>query len=481
MESVESNSGQSETIRTRFAPSPTGYLHIGGVRTALYSWLFARHFGGEFLLRIEDTDRERSTSEAIDAILDGMQWLGLEADSAPIFQTQRFDAYREVIDRMLEEGLAYRCYCSREEIEQMREAARLRGEKPRYDGRCRGRTEPVAGIDPVVRFKSPTEGSVVLDDLVKGRIEFSNAELDDLIIARSDGTPTYNFTVVVDDAQMQITHVIRGDDHVNNTPRQINLFRALGYDVPRYGHLPMIHGADGAKLSKRHGAVSVLEYREMGILPDALLNYLLRLGWSLGDREIFSRGEMIQLFDIANVSRSAANFDPAKLRWVNQQHIVDTDTGELAGLLAAELERRSIDVSSGPSLDAVVEALRERAQTIVEMADKALCYFADFQAFDPAAAKAHLRPVVLPLLRELRTALEETDVWSIERTQVAVESIAEMHDVKLGKLAQPLRVALTGQAASPGIGVTLALVGRERTLRRIDQAIAYIRERAAVS
>jgi len=481
MESVESNSGQSETIRTRFAPSPTGYLHIGGVRTALYSWLFARHFGGEFLLRIEDTDRERSTSEAIDAILGGMQWLGLEADSAPIFQTQRFDTYREVIDRMLEDGLAYRCYCSREEIEQMREAARLRGEKPRYDGRCRTRSEPVAGIDPVVRFKSPTEGSVILEDLVKGRIEFANAELDDLIIARSDGTPTYNFTVVVDDAQMQITHVIRGDDHVNNTPRQINLFRALGYDVPRYGHLPMIHGADGAKLSKRHGAVSVLEYKEMGILPDALLNYLLRLGWSLGDREIFSRNEMIQLFDIANVSRSAANFDPAKLRWVNQQHIVDTDTGELASLLAAELERRSIDVSSGPSLDAVVEALRERAQTIVEMADKALCYFADFETFDPQAAKAHLRPVVLPLLGELRTALEEIDVWSIERTQVAVESIAEIHDVKLGKLAQPLRVALTGQAASPGIGVTLALVGRERTLRRIDQAIAYIRERAAVS
>jgi len=468
-------------VVTRFAPSPTGYLHIGGVRTALYSWLFSRHHGGEFLLRIEDTDRERSTDEAIEAILGGMEWLGLEADAAPVFQTQRFDAYREVTERMLEDGLAYRCYCSREEIEQMREAARLRGDKPRYDGRCRSRSEPVAGVDPVVRFKNPTHGSVVLDDLVKGRIEFANAELDDLIIARSDGTPTYNFTVVVDDAQMQISHVIRGDDHVNNTPRQINLFRALGYDAPRYAHLPMIHGADGAKLSKRHGAVSVLEYREMGILPDALLNYLLRLGWSLGDQEIFSRSEMIQLFDIANVSRSAANFDPAKLRWVNQQHIVETDTGALANLLGAELERRSIDVSTGPSLDAVVEALRERAQTIVEMADKAECYFADFDEYNSNAAKSHLRPVVLELLTELRHALEQTQDWTIERTQQVVEATAEMHDLKLGKLAQPLRVALTGQAASPGIGVTLALVGRERTLRRIDQAISYIRERANVA
>jgi glutamyl-tRNA synthetase len=475
---VQSSAGRHQTIRTRFAPSPTGYLHIGGVRTALYSWLFARHHGGEFLLRIEDTDRERSTAEAIDAILGGMQWLGLDADAAPIYQTQRFDAYRTVLERMLEEGLAYRCYCSREEIEQMREAARARGEKPRYDGRCRNRSEPVAGVAPVVRFRSPTEGIVELEDMVKGRIEFDNAELDDLIIARSDGTPTYNFTVVVDDAQMQITHVIRGDDHVNNTPRQINLFRALGYEVPRYAHLPMIHGSDGAKLSKRHGAVSVLEFREMGILPDALLNYLLRLGWSLGDQEIFSRSDMIRLFDIANVSRSAANFDPAKLRWVNQQHIIDADTGALAALLESELERRSVDVAAGPPADAVVEALRERAQTIVEMADKALCYFADFDEFDPKSAKTHLRPVALPLLAELRRALAETDVWTIERTQTVVESVAEMHDVKLGKLAQPLRVALTGQAASPGIGVTLALVGRERALQRIDRAIEYIGQRA---
>ena len=473
--------GRHKKIRTRFAPSPTGYLHIGGVRTALYSWLFARHHGGEFLLRIEDTDRERSTDAAIDAILGGMQWLGLDADAEPIYQTRRFDLYRAAIERMLSAGLAYHCYCSREELEQMREAARARGEKPRYDGRCRHRSAPVAGVEPVVRFMNPTEGAVVLEDLVKGRIEFANSELDDLIIARSDGTPTYNFTVVVDDAQMQISHVIRGDDHVNNTPRQINMLRALGYEVPAYAHLPMIHGADGAKMSKRHGAVSVLEFREMGVLPDALLNYLLRLGWSYGDKEIFSRNEMVQLFDIANVSRSAANFDHDKLLWVNQQHIAEAATGELADLLAAELRRRGTDPSAGPPLDDVVEALRERSQTIVEMADKAGCYFEDFEDFDAKSAKAHLRPVARELLADLRTALEQTEVWSIERTQLAVETTAETHGVKLGKLAQPLRVALTGQAASPGIGVTLALVGREKTLARIDRAIEYISERAAAS
>ena len=445
----------------------------------MYSWLFARHNGGQFLLRIEDTDRERSTDAAIEAILGGMSWLGLEADADPIYQTRRFDVYREVVDRMLAEGLAYHCYCSREEIEQMREEARARGEKPRYDGRCRARTAPVSGVDPVVRFRSPTQGTVVLEDLVKGRIEFDNAELDDLIIARSDGTPTYNFTVVVDDAQMQISHVIRGDDHVNNTPRQINMFNALGYEVPTYAHLPMIHGADGAKLSKRHGAVSVLEFRELGILPDALLNYLLRLGWSHGDKEVFSRSEMIQLFDIAHVSRSAANFDHAKLLWVNQQHIVEAGTGELAELLETELRRRDIDPTDGPPLDDVVEALRERAQTIVEMADKAVCYFVDFEEFEAKSAKAHLRPVALDLLSDLARALEQTDVWSIERTQLAVEATAETHGVKLGKLAQPLRVAVTGQAASPGIGVTLALVGKKRTLSRIGRAISYIEERAA--
>ncbi len=467
------------SVRTRFAPSPTGYLHIGGVRTALYSWLFARHHGGEFLLRIEDTDQERSTDAAIEAILGGMQWLGLDADTDPIYQTQRFDAYSEVLERMLAEGLAYRCYCSREEIDEMREAARARGEKPRYDGRCRNRTEPVPGVDPVVRFRSPTDGTVVVDDLVKGPIEFSNAELDDLIIARSDGTPTYNFTVVVDDAQMNITHVIRGDDHVNNTPRQINMLRALGYDVPAYAHLPMIHGADGAKLSKRHGAVSVLEYRESGFLPDALLNYLLRLGWSLGDTEIFSRAEMIQLFDIGNVSRSAANFDQAKLLWVNQQHIVEAPTSDLAKLLTAELENRGADIAAGPSVDAVVEALRERAQSIVEMADKATCYFVEFDEFDAKSAKSHLRPVALEPLESLRRALEALEDWTVDRTQQAVEAVAEMHDIKMGKIAQPLRVAVTGQAASPGIGVTLELVGRERTLARMDRAVAYIKERAA--
>ena len=468
-----------KTIRTRFAPSPTGYLHIGGVRTALYCWLFARNQDGQFLLRIEDTDRERSSEEAIAAILGGMQWLGLEPDSPPVYQTQRFDAYRAVIDQMLADGQAYHCYCSREEIDQMREAARARGGKPRYDGRCRNRITRVAGVEPVVRFANPTQGTVVLDDIVKGRIEFANAELDDLIIARSDGTPTYNFTVVVDDAQMQISHVIRGDDHVNNTPRQINLFEALGYQVPAYAHLPMIHGADGAKLSKRHGAVSVLEYRKMGVLPDALLNYLLRLGWSSGDKEIFSRQEMIELFDLANVSRSAANFDQSKLLWVNQQHMVSCARPSLAQLLAAELQRRNIDASAGPPLEDVVAALRERAATVVEMADKAVCYFSDFDEFDVKAAKAHLRPVVLDAVSDLRAALAATATWDADTTQQALQAVAQSHQLKLGKLAQPLRVAVTGSAASPGIGVTLTLVGRDRTLQRIDRAIAYIRERTA--
>lgn len=467
------------SIVTRFAPSPTGYLHIGGVRTALYCWAFARRYGGKFLLRIEDTDRERSTQAAIDAIIQGMAWLGLDADAPPIFQTQRFDRYKKVINDMLDDGLAYHCYCSHEEIEAMREAARAAGLKPRYDGRCRQRTEPVDGIAPVVRFRNPLDGTVVVDDQVKGRIEYDNAELDDLIIARSDGTPTYNFTVVVDDAEMKVSHVIRGDDHVNNTPRQINLFQALGYSVPVYAHLPMIHGSDGAKLSKRHGAVSVLEYRSMGILPDALLNYLLRLGWSHGDQEIFTRDEMKSLFDFSSVSRSAANFDQDKLLWVNQQHIMVSSSAALAELLGSELQARSIDTSAGPSLDQVVEALRERSQTIVELADKAACYYSDFDGFDAKSAKAHLRGVALEPLLALRSALEAAETWSAEQTQQIVEVTAESHELKLGKLAQPLRVALTGQAASPGIGATLALVGRERTLQRIDRAIVYINERIA--
>jgi len=461
-------------IRTRFAPSPTGYLHIGSVRTALYAWLYARHHGGEYFLRIEDTDRERSTQAAVDAIIDGLDWLGLDADAPPIYQTQRFDRYREVLERLIADGHAYRCYCTREEIDAMRAEAQARGEKPRYDGRCRagGRERP--DVSPTVRFKTPLEGETVVDDLVKGRIVFDNAELDDLVIARSDGTPTYNFTVVVDDADMEITHVIRGDDHVNNTPRQINIFRALGVEPPAYAHLPMIHGPDGAKLSKRHGAVNVLEYRQMGYLPSAMLNYLARLGWSHGDQEIFTLDELIRLFDLDRVSRSAASFDPQKLLWVNQQHILKTPIPELVPLLAEQLERQGLDPRNGPALELTVEALRERSQTMAEMAERAHCYYTEFDAFDEKAAQKHLTPAAREVLEALRTAFEAVEGWSEAALEEAVGGVAERLGLKLGKVAQPLRVAVTGQAASPGIGTTLVLVGRERTLARIGRAIAHI-------
>jgi glutamyl-tRNA synthetase len=469
------------SIRTRFAPSPTGYLHIGGVRTALYCWLFARRKGGEFLLRIEDTDRERSTQPAIDAIHEALAWLGLEGDSEPVYQTARFDRYRERIGDLLESGRDYRCYCTPAEIDAMRAEAQARGEKPRYDRRCRQRAESRAGVDPVVRFKNPTEGQVVVDDAVKGRVEFDNSELDDLIIARSDGTPTYNFVVVVDDIDMAITHVIRGDDHLNNTPRQINLYRAFDCEPPLFAHLPMIHGPDGAKLSKRHGAVNVLEYRTMGFLPVAFLNYLLRLGFADGDKEIFSLDEMIAAFDLAGVSRSAARFDPGKLLWVNQQHILTAPTDRLVPLLGEQLAMQGLDPGNGPPLELTVEALRERSQTMLEMAELAHCYYEDYEAFDDKSAKAHLRPVSQESLAALREALAALADWTSESTEQAVAGVAGTLDLKLAKVAQPLRVALTGRAASPGIGTTLLLVGQQRTLARIDRALAYIAERAAAA
>jgi glutamyl-tRNA synthetase len=467
------------TVRTRFAPSPTGYLHIGSVRTALYAWLFARHHGGRFVLRIEDTDRERSTQAAVDAILDGLAWVGLDADEPPVYQTRRFERYGEVIARLLAEDKAYRCYCTREEIDAMRAAAQARGEKPRYDGRCRTRTEPREGVAPAVRFKNPLTGRVRVEDRVKGSVEFDNAELDDLIIARSDGTPTYNFTVVVDDADMQITHVIRGDDHMNNTPRQINLFHALGAEPPVFAHLPMIHGPDGAKLSKRHGAVNILEYRQMGYLPAALLNYLLRLGWSHGDQEIFTLEEMVRYFDLDKVSRSAAHFDPDKLLWVNQQHIQSAPQALLTDGLAEHLARQGLDPANGPPLAWTVEALRERSQTLLEMAEQAHCYYEEYEEFDQKAAKAHLRAAARDALAAVREALAAVDPWSEGAAQEAVEAVASKLDLKLGKVAQPLRVALTGRAASPGIGVTLALVGQQRALHRIGRALAFIDARAA--
>ncbi len=458
-------------IVTRFAPSPTGMLHIGGARTALFSWLYARHRGGRFVLRVEDTDRERSTEEAVGVILEGMQWLGLAADEGPYYQTQRFPRYREAIGHMLTLGLAYRCYCSREELEQMRAEQVARKEKPRYDGRCRERTEPRPGTEPVVRFRNPLEGEVVVDDLVHGRVVFQNRELDDLIIARSDGTPTYNFCVVVDDMDMRITHVIRGDDHLNNTPRQINMLRALGGEPPAYAHLPMILGADGAKLSKRHGAVSVLQYREEGYLPEALLNYLARLGWSHGDQEIFTLEEMIAAFDIHDVNKAAAAFNPEKLLWVNQQHMMRAPLARLAPLLGAQLARLGIECGDSSLLEGVVALQRERARTLQEMAENSRYFFLPRVELDEQAARKHLGPEGIAALVKVGERLRALPEWSAEQIHRTLAELAAELGVGLGKVAQPLRVALSGGAVSPPIDATAALIGRERVLDRIGRAV----------
>jgi glutamyl-tRNA synthetase len=464
-------------VRTRFAPSPTGFLHIGGARTALFCWLYARRQQGHFVLRIEDTDRERSTKESVEVILEGMRWLGLDWDEGPFYQTSRFDRYSEHVERLLSEGKAYRCYCSREELEEMRDAQRARKEKPRYDGRCRDRTEAPEGIEPVIRFRNPVEGEVVFEDQVRGRISFRNSELDDLIIARSDGTPTYNFTVVVDDMEMGITHVIRGDDHVNNTPRQINMIRALGGEPPVYAHVPMILGSDGARLSKRHGAVSVLQYREEGYLPEALINYLVRLGWSHGDQEIFSREQMIELFDIDEVNRSASTFNPDKLLWLNQHYLKTLPVERVAAALLPLLEARGVDPAEGPPLEDVVRSQRERAHTLVEMADNSLFLFREFEDYDDKAAKKHLRPAIAGALAELRKRFGALDGWTPKALHQTVDEVAESLELKLGKVAQPLRVAVCGGPVSPPIDETLAMLGRERTLARLDRALEWIATR----
>ncbi len=468
------------TVRTRFAPSPTGYLHIGGARTALFSWLYARHHGGTFVLRIEDTDLERSTPESVQAILDGMEWMGLDYDEGPFYQTKRFDRYREVIQQLLDEGKAYKCYCSRERLDALRAEQMEKKIKPRYDGFCRDCAEPPAPDAPyVIRFLNPPEGEVVVDDLIRGRVTFSNDELDDLIIARSDGSPTYNLTVVVDDSDMEITHVIRGDDHLNNTPRQINILRAMGLEPPTYAHVPMILGSDGKRLSKRHGAVSVLQYHEEGYLPEALVNYLVRLGWSHGDQEVFTQEEMISLFDVTDVNRSASVFNPEKLAWLSQQYIIETEVERLAPLLAERLQQRGIDVSSGPDIIEVTRAQHERAKTLVEMADISEFFYRDFEDYEAKAAKKHLRPAAQEPLQKMREALAVLDNWEPEALHKVVQDVSEALELKMGKVAQPLRVAVAGRAASPGIDVTLQLVGREASLRRIDRALDFIRERAA--
>ncbi|MCK9532911.1 MAG: glutamate--tRNA ligase [Gammaproteobacteria bacterium] len=464
------------TIRTRFAPSPTGYLHIGGARTALFSYLYARHHGGVFVLRIEDTDLERSTPESVNAILEGMTWLGLEYDEGPFYQTKRFDRYKEVVQQLLDTGHAYRCYCTKEELDARREEQMARKEKPRYDGRCRALTAPREGMPYVIRFKNPTDGHVVVDDLIRGRVVFDNQELDDLIIARTDGTPTYNLSVVVDDMDMEITHVVRGDDHLNNTPRQMNIFRALGKESPRYAHVPMILGEDGQKLSKRHGAASVMDYREQGFMPEALLNYLVRLGWSHGDQEVFTRDEMIRLFDIADVNNSASALNMSKALWLNQHYFKTLDPAHVAHHLSYHLGKLDIDPSTGPDLVDVVMAYRERAKTLVEMAQSSVFFYKEFDAYDDKAAKKNLKAGIAVALEQLKDAFATLPVWSDAEIHQAIEKIATQNELNLGKLAQPLRVAVTGAGVSPPIDVTVRLIGRERVLARMEHAIDYAKK-----
>ena len=462
------------TVVTRFAPSPTGLLHIGGVRTALFSWLYARHHGGRFILRVEDTDRERSTEEAVQVILDGMAWLGLSADDGPYYQTRRYDRYREVLAGMLAAGSAYHCYCTKEELDALRARQTAAKQKPRYDGRCRDRHEPRAGIEPVVRFRNPADGEVVVEDQVHGPVVFQNQELDDLIIARSDGNPTYNFCVVVDDMDMGITHVIRGDDHLNNTPRQMNMLRALGATPPVYAHVPMILGADGAKLSKRHGAVSVLQYQEEGYLPDALLNYLVRLGWAHGDQEVFTREEMIAAFDIAAVGKAAAAFNAEKLLWLNQQHMMKAPIAVLASGLREQLARLGVACDNQPLLEGVANAQRERCKTFKDMAANSLFFFRDFGQPDATAARKNLNVESAPMLQAVRAGLAELagEQWNAGSVHDLLAQVATRYAVGLGKVAQPLRVAVAGSAVSPPIDVTVALLDQPVVLQRLDRALA---------
>lgn len=462
-------------VKTRFAPSPTGFLHVGGARTALFSWLYARHGNGEFVLRIEDTDRERSTQPAIDAILESMQWLNLNWDEGPYYQTKRFDRYKEVINELLEKGLAYKCYCSKERLEKMREEQMAKGLKPRYDGHCRDDHSEHSPDEPyVIRFRNPDTGTVAFDDLVKGHIEFQNSELDDFIIQRSDGTPTYNFCVVVDDYDMGITHVIRGDDHVNNTPRQINLYKALNAKIPVFCHVAMILGDDGTKLSKRHGAVSVMQYREDGYLPEALVNYLVRLGWSHGDQEIFSREEMIQWFDPAQISKSASSFNTKKLDWLNAHYMKTLPVDEVAKELVWHLNRIGVtDLSQGPNPELVVKNYAERTHTLKEMAQKARCYYEDFAEYDPAGVKKWIKEGSVEVLKAALEVLRAVDSWDPKTIDESLEALAKRLEIGMGKVGQPLRLAMTGTAMSPGIGDTMVLVGRERALNRIEKAIAH--------
>jgi glutamyl-tRNA synthetase len=462
------------TVRTRFAPSPTGYLHVGGARTALFSWAYARHFGGTFVLRIEDTDLERSTPEAVQAIIDGMNWLGLHHDEGPFYQMQRMDRYRDVIAQMLANGSAYHCYCTPEEVEAMRERQRALGEKPRYDGTWRpeeGKTLPPApeGRKAVVRFRNPVDGEVTWNDVVKGTITISNRELDDLIIARSDGTPTYNFCVAIDDWDMRITHVIRGDDHVNNTPRQINILRALGAPLPQYGHLPMILGTDGEKLSKRHGAVSVMEYPAQGYLPEAMLNYLARLGWSHGDDEVFSMEQFTQWFDLDHLTKSPAQFNPEKLDWLNNHYIKQADNTRLAGLIRPLMETNGARFERAPDLQAVIALMKERVNTLNELSVAAMLFYRE-PTPDAALVGQHVTDSVKPALAQYLEQLKSI-AWNKDAVSAALKEVLAAHKLKMPQLAMPLRLAITGQLQTPSIDAVIALFDRDVVVARVQKIL----------
>ena len=468
----------TENVRVRFAPSPTGHLHIGGARTALFNWLYARHCGGTFVLRIEDTDTTRSTEEYIEAIIGGMKWLDLSWEEGPFRQTDRFDVYRGYVRNLVQQGKAYYCYCSAEELEARRQEAMAQGRPVMYDGRCRDLPDPVPGRTPSVRFRMPREGRTVVHDLIHGVVEFDNAQLDDLIILRSDNTPTYNFTVVVDDVDMKITHVIRGDDHLNNTPKQIQLYKALGYETPQFAHLPMILGADKTRLSKRHGATSVMAYYEMGYLADALINYLVRLGWSFGDQEVFTREELIGHFSFENVGKAASVFNPEKLLWLNSQYIMKADPRKLADLVVPFLLREGI-VGEGQQVDMpwlakAVVTLQERAKTLVELASSLRYFFHDPAAYDDKAKAKFLNEKSLPVLTELRDGLTALEDYTHDSIEKVFTSVVEKNGIKLGAIAQPVRVALTGGTVSPGIFEVMEIIGKETALRRIEKALLAI-------
>ena len=457
-------------MKSRFAPSPTGYLHIGGARTALFAWLWAKKNNSKFVLRIEDTDKERSSQDSVDAILQGMDWLGLSYDEGPIYQSDRFERYKEVVSQLLDNGKAYYCECTKERLEEMREAQMARGDKPKYDGCCRDKKLKSG----VVRFLNPDNGTVSFHDYVKGVIEIANSELDDLIIARSDGSPTYNLTVVVDDHDMNIECVIRGDDHINNTPKQINLYESLGWYIPRFAHVPMILGSDGSRLSKRHGAVNLMTYRDAGFLPKALLNYIVRLGWSHGDQEIFSVDEMIKLFELKNINKSSASFNQEKLDWINQSYIKTTEINELLSELEWHLNQLSIDLSDGPDIKEVIEALRDRSKSLVDMAKNCVMFYHDFEDFDSDLAIKFFNLESRPVLGDLLINLETLDQWSAENIHEVIQNICQSRNIGFGKVGQPLRLAISGDGKAGSIDKSAQLVGKKRVLLRLKMATDWI-------